>query len=138
MSRVKPKSPENCGRASLKNPRARELYYRGRDYQTAVTRQSIVPARELFEETILLEPESPYGYTAAASTHIWEAFYGWSGNPQASIARAGTLVVATNSTMFVLPCEVLALIWFAIADRSSRKSRNGLLRRTVAPRPTAA
>ena len=78
-------------RKSLKNPEARDFYYRGREIFYHLTKEAVAEARELFERVIELEPASPLGYAGAAWTHWFDAFRGWSKDPAQSLKHAGEL-----------------------------------------------
>lgn len=78
-------------RRSLKNPAALETYYRGYQALFSSTREEINEAQRLFEETILLEPESSLGYALAAWAHWWSVFRGISDNAAFSLQRATEL-----------------------------------------------
>jgi adenylate cyclase len=78
-------------RKSLKNPEARDFYYRGREIVYRFTKEAAAEARELFERVIELEPNSPLGYAWAAWTHYLDAWRGWGKDPAWSLKRAGEL-----------------------------------------------
>ena len=72
-------------RKSLKNPKARDLYYQGRDIYNRKTKDANGEARLLFEEVIRLEPGSAIGYTYAGWTHYQDTRTGWSKDPAHSL-----------------------------------------------------
>ena len=78
-------------RKSLKNPKARDFYYRGREKWHRSTKESLAEARQLFEQVIELEPDSPLGYVGAAQTHWFDAWRGFSKDPARSSKRAVAL-----------------------------------------------
>jgi adenylate cyclase len=79
-------------RKSLKNPDARDFYYRGREEIVGrATKEAVAEARGLFERVIELEPDSPLGYAGVASTHWLDAYRGWSKDPAQSLKRTGKL-----------------------------------------------
>jgi TolB-like protein/Tfp pilus assembly protein PilF len=78
-------------RKSLKNHKARDLYYRGREIVYRFTKEAAAEARELFERVIELESDSPLGYAWSALTHWLEAWRGWSKSPDQSRKRAAEL-----------------------------------------------
>jgi TolB-like protein/Tfp pilus assembly protein PilF len=78
-------------RKSLKNHKARDLFYQGREIVNRVTKEATVEARELFERVIELEPDSPLGYSWSAVTHWLEAWRDWSKSPDESRKRAEEL-----------------------------------------------
>jgi adenylate cyclase len=78
-------------RKSLKDPEARDSYYRGREIVLRFTKEAAEEARELFEQVIKLEPDSPLGYAWAAWTHYLDAWRGWGKDPAWSLKRAGEL-----------------------------------------------
>src|SRR5210317_1362933 len=53
-------------RKVLRNPDALEYYYRGGEALFGSTKDDMQEAQQMFEETIRLEPESPFGYALAA------------------------------------------------------------------------
>jgi adenylate cyclase len=81
-------------RKSLKNPKARDFYYRGREKWHRSTKESLAEARQLFEQVIELEPDSPLGYVGAAQTHWFDAWRGFSKDPARSFKRAAALADA--------------------------------------------
>jgi len=78
-------------RKSLKNPKARDFYYRGREIVYRFTKEAAAEARELFERVIELEPNSPLGYAWEAWTHYLDAWRGWGKDSAWSLKRAGEL-----------------------------------------------
>jgi adenylate cyclase len=78
-------------RKSLKNHKARDLFYQGREILNRVTKEAAVEARELFDRVIELEPDSPLGYSWSAMTHWLEAWRDWSKSPDQSRKRAAEL-----------------------------------------------
>ena len=78
-------------RKSLKNPKARDFYYRGREKWHRSTKESLAEARQLFEQVIELEPDSPLGYVGAAQSHWFDAWRGFSKDPARSLKRAAAL-----------------------------------------------
>jgi adenylate cyclase len=78
-------------RKSLKNPKARDFYYRGREKWHRSTKESLAEARQLFEQVIELESDSPLGYVGAAQTHWFDAWRGFSKDPARSFKRAAAL-----------------------------------------------
>jgi len=79
-------------RKSLKNPEARDLYYRGQEKFNWYTKEAIAEARQLFEQVIELEPDSPLGYAGAAGVLSVEVWRGWSKTPAQSLKYAAELV----------------------------------------------
>lgn len=66
-------------RKSLKNPEARDLYYRGSEFNSMLnSKEGMKQAREMFLRVIKLEPDSPLGYASASATHWYEMFRVWS------------------------------------------------------------
>ena len=78
-------------RKSLKNPRAREFFYRARESFNHLTKESQVLAREFFIQVIGVEPDSPQGYVRQAWSHWYDAFRGWSDSPGQSLLLAEEL-----------------------------------------------
>ncbi|MCH9046378.1 MAG: tetratricopeptide repeat protein [SAR324 cluster bacterium] len=78
-------------RNSLKNPEARDLYYRARENLHHRTIEGSAQARQLFAQVIAAEPDSPLGYAGEAWSHWYDAFRGWSASPAQSLARAEEL-----------------------------------------------
>ncbi len=79
-------------RKSLKNPEARELYYRARESYHHLSKEGQFQARQLFAQVVTAEPDSPLGFAYQAFTHWYDAFRGWSEDPAKSLARAEELV----------------------------------------------
>jgi len=79
-------------RKSLKNPEARDLFYRGREKTHRFTKEATAEARQLFEQVIELEPDSPLGYALAAAALSLEVWGGWNKTPAQSLKYAAELV----------------------------------------------
>jgi tetratricopeptide (TPR) repeat protein len=79
-------------RKSLKNPEARDLFYRGREMFNRFTKEAIVEARQLSEQVIELEPDSPLGYALTAASISFEVWGGWSKTPAQSLKYAAELL----------------------------------------------
>jgi adenylate cyclase len=78
-------------RKSIKDPEARDHYYRGREIVYRFTKEAATEARNLFQRVIELEPDSPLGYAWEAWTHYLDAWRGWGKDPAWSLKRAGEL-----------------------------------------------
>jgi len=78
-------------RKSLKNPEARDLYYRARENLHHMSIEGSAQARQLFAQVIAAEPDSPVGYAGEARSHWYDAFRGWSASRTQSLARAEEL-----------------------------------------------
>ncbi|MEE9235872.1 MAG: adenylate/guanylate cyclase domain-containing protein [Candidatus Acidoferrales bacterium] len=78
-------------RRSLKNPQARDLYYRGTETLKRQTPETNVQARRLFEEVIRLEPESPLGFCGVGMTFYLEIWWGFSQDRACSLEQTETL-----------------------------------------------
>jgi len=75
-------------RKTLKNPKAREYYYRGLHELMKGQKEANAAARENFEQVARLAPESFLGPTLVAFAHWWDAFRGWTTSPARSIELA--------------------------------------------------
>lgn len=78
-------------RKALKNPAARDSYYRGREIVFRHTKEAAAEARKLFEDVIEMEPDSPLGYSWIAWTHYLDAWRGWGKDPSWSLKRGEEL-----------------------------------------------
>jgi adenylate cyclase len=78
-------------RKSLKNPEARDLYYRGREKFNRFTKEAMAEARQLSEQVIELEPDSPLGYALTAGALSTEVWGGWNKTPARSLKCAAEL-----------------------------------------------
>jgi adenylate cyclase len=107
-------------RQSLRNPAALEKYYRGWQALFSPSLEGVNEARQMFEETILLEPESSLGYTLAAWAHWWSVFRGLSDNVPFSLQRATELAQQALDLDDVtgLPHLMLAQIYLLKRDHS--------------------
>jgi len=107
-------------RQSLRNPAALEKYYRGWQALFGSTREGINKARQMFEETILLEPGSSLGYALAAWAHWWSVFRGLSDNVSYSLQRATELAQQALGLDDVtgLPHLMMAQIYLLQHDHS--------------------
>ncbi len=72
-------------RGSLKNPRARELFYRAREQINRFAREASEESRRLFKEVTELEPNSPLGYSGIAWANFADFIRGWSDDPVQSV-----------------------------------------------------
>ncbi|MGH8221713.1 MAG: adenylate/guanylate cyclase domain-containing protein [Woeseiaceae bacterium] len=79
-------------RKSLRGAQARDCYYQGLDRFWSTSAADLVTARQLFEEVVRLEPESPLGYVQIAWTLWVENFMGWSLDPPRAVETAGRMV----------------------------------------------
>ena len=79
-------------RKSLKNPKAREVYYQGRSLLNQGTREATAQASRLFRQVIEWEPDSPLGYAGTAWAQWREVFRGWSRSPAEDLHAAMELV----------------------------------------------
>ncbi|TNF50585.1 adenylate/guanylate cyclase domain-containing protein [bacterium] len=75
-------------RKTLRNPEALECYYRGWEALFGSSREDLLEAQQMFEETILLESESPLGYALAAWAYWMAAYRGLSDNIPLSLERS--------------------------------------------------
>jgi adenylate cyclase len=78
-------------RKHLRNPKALGVLFRGADLMHRFNREDMREARELFEEVIRMEPESPIAYMDAAWTHYFDVQRGWSPDPEASLKEMARL-----------------------------------------------
>jgi tetratricopeptide (TPR) repeat protein len=75
-------------RKTLRNPKAREYYYRGLHELMKGQKEANAAARENFEQVARLAPESFLGPTLVAFAHWWDAFRGWTTSPARSLELA--------------------------------------------------
>jgi adenylate cyclase len=75
-------------RKALRNPRAREYFYRGIHEFMKGQKEANAAAREAFEQVARLAPESSIGPTAVAFAHWWDAQRGWTASPARSFELA--------------------------------------------------
>jgi adenylate cyclase len=107
-------------RQALKDPSALEKYYRGWKALFGTTREEINEAQEMFEETIILEPESSLGYALAAWAHWWAVFRGLSDDVSLSLQRATELAQRAMSLEDItgLPHLMMAQIYLLKHDHN--------------------
>jgi TolB-like protein len=107
-------------RQTLKNPTAIETYYRGWKALFSTAKEDLFEAKEMFEETILLEPESSLGYAMAAWAHWWIVFRGLTNEPSHSLQRATELAQRAISLEDItgLPHLMLAQVYLLKHDHS--------------------
>ncbi len=75
-------------RKYLKTPEARELYREGSIFYTRLKWDESLRAREIFQQVISLEPESPSGYNGVGWTYCYEAWYRWGKDPEKALRKA--------------------------------------------------
>lgn len=78
-------------RKTLRNPEALECYYRGWEALFGSSREDLLEAQQNFEETILLEKDSPLGYALAAWAHWMAASRGLTDDAPRSLERSAEL-----------------------------------------------
>jgi TolB-like protein len=107
-------------RQTLKNPAAIELYYRGWKALFSTAKEDLNEAKEMFEETILLEPESSLGYAMAAWAHWWIVLRGLSSDASQSLQRATQLAQRAISLEDItgLPHLMMAQIYLLKRDHA--------------------
>jgi TolB-like protein/class 3 adenylate cyclase len=107
-------------RQTLKNPAAIEIYYRGWKALFSTAKEDLYEAREMFEKTILLEPESSLGYAMAAWAHWWIVFRGLSNDASQSLQRATELAeqAVRLEDITGLPHLMMAQIYLLKHDHS--------------------
>jgi TolB-like protein len=74
----------------------------GRAYFYRFNKESNLQARQMFEETIALDPDSAAAHMMLAWTHLIEVWFGWSKSPGESMERAVELAqkaLALNDTL---------------------------------------
>ena len=74
----------------------------GRAYFYRFNKENNLRARQVFEETITLDPDNAGAYTMLAWTHMLEVWFGWSQSPGKSMERAIELAqtaLALNETL---------------------------------------
>ncbi len=81
--------PAKIWRKTIKDPKAREYYYRGLHEYMKGNKEAMAIARENFERVTRLAPDSALGPTHVAFSHWWDAFRGWSDSPSRSLDLAG-------------------------------------------------
>ena len=79
-------------RSSIKNPKARDLFYRAMPLAFGQTREEFQEGRRLLAEAGQIEPDSPIPPALAAWTHYFEARLGLSDSLEHSIDSAMALV----------------------------------------------
>jgi adenylate cyclase len=75
-------------RKAIRDPRAREYFYRGIHEFMKGQKEANAAAREAFEQVARLAPESSIGPTAVAFAHWWDAQRGWTASPARSFELA--------------------------------------------------
>ncbi len=76
---------------STGNLEAYDLVLRGRDLQARLNRTSHSQARAMFERAIALDPQYAAAYVGLGRIDLSAVALGWTGDPEATLARAGEL-----------------------------------------------
>jgi adenylate cyclase len=112
--------PGRTVRQILKNPLAIETYYRGWKALFSAKKEDLFEAREMFEETIRLEPESSLGYALAAWALWWIVYRGLSNDVPQTLQRATELAERAMNLEDVtgLPHLMLAQVYLLQKDHN--------------------
>jgi serine/threonine protein kinase/tetratricopeptide (TPR) repeat protein len=70
---------------SIKNPRARELFYRAMAAMFTYKRAGLFESRRLLAEATEIEPESPHSHVFTAFAHYFDVTHGCSESPEKSL-----------------------------------------------------
>ena len=73
---------------SMKDPKARDTYYRALAAVFTLRREDLAAARLLLDEVAGLEPEAPHAHVFSAFSHYFEAILDYSDNREASLELA--------------------------------------------------
>lgn len=76
-------------RKTLRNPKAREYFYRGLHEFMKGGKEAMTTARQMFEVVTRIDPNNALGPTYVAFTHWWDAFKGWTESSAQSLGLAG-------------------------------------------------
>jgi adenylate cyclase len=63
-------------------------WLQGKEYLTRARREGIVLGRQMFEETLSLDPNWAQAYVLLGWTYLLESFFGWSTSPEESLNEA--------------------------------------------------
>jgi class 3 adenylate cyclase len=74
--------------SKLTGPDAREFFLRGISHFYSFTKDDNAAARRMFEDLYRVQPDTVYGPSMVATTHWWDAFFGWSDDPARSFEQA--------------------------------------------------
>ena len=107
-------------RQTLKYPAAIETYYRGWKALFSTAKEDLIIAKQMFEETILLEPESSLGYAMTAWALWWLVVRGLNHDGPHSLQRATELAERAMNLNDItgLPHLMLAQIYLLKNDRA--------------------
>lgn len=101
-------------RKALRNPSARECFYRGRQSMFGSTKEDIEEAQRLFEETIQMEPETAVGYDMAAWSHWLAVYRGFSDSVTKSLEKTTELAkkaISLDPEATGFPRLIMANVW---------------------------
>jgi adenylate cyclase len=96
-------------RKAMRRPRARDLFNAAMNARDRGTPQDLARARELFLEAAREEPDSPWPYAQAATTHVIDAINGWSADRARSLAEARRLALQAIALEDTVPGAHVAL-----------------------------
>jgi len=107
-------------RQTLKNPAAIETYYRGWKALFSTSSDDLFEAKEMFEETIMLEPESSLGYAMAAWAYWWMVVRNLTDDASHTLQRATELAKQAINLEDItgLPHLMLAQVYLLKQDHS--------------------
>jgi adenylate cyclase len=110
--KLTPEKKERSARKGTIDGEAHDLFLRGRERMSHLTRSGNIEARKLLEGAVTIDPDFAAAHAYMAATHVIEYANDWSENPERSIQ---TSLEIAERAVEIDDQEPSAHVWFAIA-----------------------
>jgi len=122
---------------SMKDPKARDTYYRALAAFFTLRREDLAAARLLLDEVAGMEPEDPHAHIFSAFSHYFEAILDYSDNREASLElaleSADRAIALDDPTGFAQMIRGMVLLLRKDHDGSMRAADRAVLDRPNCP-----
>jgi adenylate cyclase len=128
--KLTPEKKERSARKGTIDGEAHDLFLRGRERMSHLTRSGNIEARKLLEGAVTIDPDFAAAHAYMAATHVIEYANDWSENPERSIQ---TSLEIAERAVEIDDQDPSAHVWFAIAlfwhrehDRAFAEAQRGI------------